>query len=70
MKFIELTQGKRVMVDDEDFEWLNQWKWHVLRIPRKFGDRFYALRTSYPLLKKIYMHRQIYYQHYSHPPPQ
>jgi len=24
---IELTQGKVAMVDDEDFEWLTQWKW-------------------------------------------
>lgn len=24
---IPLTQGKHAIIDDEDFEWLNQWKW-------------------------------------------
>jgi len=27
MKRIPLTQGKFAIVDDNDFDWLNQWKW-------------------------------------------
>lgn len=29
MKLIPLTQGYSAMVDDEDFEWLMQWKWRA-----------------------------------------
>jgi len=28
MKIIKLTQGKQTIVDDADFDFLNQWKWH------------------------------------------
>lgn len=28
-KEIQLTQGKATLVDDEDFEYLSQWKWSV-----------------------------------------
>lgn len=42
MKLIQLTKGLSCQVSDEDFEWLNQWKWYAgnggaLRRPTKYG---------------------------------
>lgn len=58
MKKIELTRGKFALVDDEDFEFLNQWKWYAQKSGK---DRFYAVRCAMDDGKKkyIYMHRQI-----------
>ena len=59
MKEIQLTQEKFALVDDEDFEWLNQWKWYASKI----GNTYYARKNS--LIDengkqiKIYMHREI-----------
>ena len=53
MKTIKLTQGQETMVDDDDFEKLNKYKWHVLKGRRTF----YAVRTSRE--SKIMMHRVI-----------
>lgn len=52
MKKIPLTQGKFAIVDDADYDWLNQWKWHAV----KRGQVWYARRGSVP---QIYMHRLI-----------
>jgi hypothetical protein len=47
MKYIELTQDKRVIVDDEDYDYLMQWKWYY--------DKGYAVRD----MKHYYMHREL-----------
>ena len=52
MKQIPLTQGKFAIVDDEDYEYLMQWKWCVVR--HKKG-RWYA--STHINNKTIYMHR-------------
>lgn len=54
-KEILLTKGKVAIVDDEDYEWLMQWKWH-------YSIGGYAQRNS-PRINgknhKIHMHREI-----------
>lgn len=42
MKLIPLTQGQFAIVDDEDYEYLNQWKWCA---SLRYGN-FYAVRNS------------------------
>ena len=41
MKEIKLTQDKIALVDDDDFEYLNQFKWCA----NKLRHTFYAFRT-------------------------
>ena len=43
MKKIPLTQDKCVLVDDDDFEWLSQWKWHAYW--NKGTQSYYAARN-------------------------
>lgn len=54
MKKILLSQGKFSLVDDEDFEWLNQWKW-------SYASVGYAYRVIQKSNKRtqILMHRLI-----------
>ena len=58
---IPLTQGKYAIVDPEDFERFNKYKWHAV----KSTNTFYARRTIYVGKKyvSIMMHRELI-----HPP--
>lgn len=59
---IPLSQGKVAIVDDEDFEWLSQWKWSAAR-RGKPGNRqiWYAVRCVWDGERNhaILMHRLI-----------
>lgn len=58
MKEIQLTQGKFALVDDGDFEFLNQWKWYV----HPCLHTWYAYRNNEANWKKrkTIMHRIIF----------
>ncbi len=56
MKKIKLTQGEYALVDDEDFEELNKYKWHCQR----YANSNYAKRwNKNKKPNTINMHRQI-----------
>lgn len=54
MKEIPLTQGKVTLVDDVDYDYLMQWKWHAF----KSRSTWYASRSNNPG-KPILMHRAL-----------
>ncbi len=58
MKRIKLTRGFEAMVDDEDFEYLNQWKWHIAK-NNKYAARREYFKGGKGKSKIVYMHRQI-----------
>jgi hypothetical protein len=58
MKEIRLTHGQVMLVDDADFQWLNQWKWRAV-----FNSKTYYAERTLPLVGKkqvnVYAHNQI-----------
>lgn len=53
MKRIPLSKGKLAMVDDDDYDWLMQWKWYAHSAHGKWYARRHEGRT------KTYMHTQV-----------
>lgn len=60
MKLLPLSQGQFAQVDDADFEYLNQWKWHAHKKPE---DKTYYAKRNTPYVNRtrtsIFLHRQI-----------
>lgn len=57
MKTIELTRGQVTVVDDEDYEYLNQFNWYAY----KNKNNYYAARCVWKngKTKRYFMHRVI-----------
>ncbi len=64
---LTLSRGKYALVDDEDYKYLNQWKWSILKA---HNNNHYAFRRIYfqkgekgyrmgKVRKSIYLHRFI-----------
>lgn len=47
-KKIQLTQKRYALVDDDDYDWINQWKWQARKISHTINhELYYAARTNY-----------------------
>ena len=59
MKLIPLTQNRLAVVDDEDFEWLQKWKWFYHKNNRETGG--YVEHSMYQngRLYNVKMHVEI-----------
>jgi hypothetical protein len=56
MKTLKLTQGQFALVDDEDYDFLMQWKWSVLGNKKFYAGRMYKTDGKF---KRILLHREI-----------
>lgn len=65
MKEIQLTKGQVAIVDDEDYEWLSQWKWSAA--DNKGRGIYYAVRHQRPD-GNVPMHKEVYVRHYGEIP--
>lgn len=60
LSFAKKYAAVEILVDDEDYEYLNQFNWHITRFKNRTSD--YAYRCSIlPNVKrrKVFMHREI-----------
>ena len=57
-KLIPLTRNRFAIVDAEDFDYLNQWKWHSIR-RKKLCHVARNIRKSNGKRSKIYLHQVI-----------
>lgn len=64
MKEIKLTRGLTTLVDDEDFNFLMQWKWHAL----KDKNTYYVKNKNQGLMHRLIMHtpRELEVDHIDH----
>lgn len=62
VKEIPLTKGCVAIVDEADFDWLSQWKWHAHKVAR----RQYGARNATKAEREagrpstVYMHRELH----------
>lgn len=61
MKELPLSQGRVALVDDEDFEWLNQWKWSLNPTGKGYAYRgiYLGMVDGKTKLGHVAMHRLI-----------
>jgi hypothetical protein len=55
VRYIPLTQGRFAIVDADDYDWLNNYKWYA----HLDGNKYYAYRHIRRTKRRIAMHRQI-----------
>ena len=56
---ITLPHGKYTLVDDSDFEYLNQWKWHITSKGYVARKQHFPSSRARPRSSMILMHRYI-----------